>query len=191
MKNLLHVRIKNWLFVLVGHLLVMSVFTACANADTFSPYVSNKGKIYLPKDIRENLAHMGSWFVPEGEASGFHDVYTEPETITYYRLTGEFPDGATLVKELRNSKSGNYSTGNNVSHATSDIKQWFVMIKDTQGRFKSNSNWGLGWGWGLFKPNNPNVNVSTDYQKDCKGCHIPVKDSDWVFIEGYPVLKQP
>ena len=191
MKSLLREQFKNQFLGLIGYLLLIAMFSANANADGFSPYVSSKGEIYLPNDIRENLTHMGSWFVPEGDASGFHDVYTEPETITYYRLTGEFPDGATLVKELRHSKSGDYSTGSRVSHSTSEIKQWFVMIKDTKGRFKSNANWGLGWGWALFKPNNPKANISTDYQKDCMGCHVPVKNSDWVFVEGYPTLKQP
>ncbi|MFT5163042.1 MAG: hypothetical protein ACI9FJ_001623 [Alteromonadaceae bacterium] len=32
----------------------------------------------------------------------------------------------------------------NVSSATGSIKQWFVMIKDTKGRFKDNPVWGDG-----------------------------------------------
>ncbi|MEH6451913.1 MAG: hypothetical protein V7782_02620, partial [Psychromonas sp.] len=53
-------------------------------------------------------------------------------TFTAYgsSLTGKFPDGTTLVKELRESKAGSYTTGEGVSYATSGIKQWFVMIKD-------------------------------------------------------------
>jgi hypothetical protein len=157
-------------------------------ANDFSPYVDEQGNISLPNDFRKELAHLGSWFVPEGDASGFHDVYTEKETIEAYRATGKFPDGAVLVKELRASEAGSYSTGAGVSFATSGIKQWFVMIKDTTGRFPDNANWGEGWGWGLYKTDDPSKNVSTNYAADCLGCHVPAKANDWIYTEAYPTL---
>jgi hypothetical protein len=27
-----------------------------------------------------------------------------------------------------------------------------------------------------------------DYKKDCLGCHIPARTTDWVYVQGYPVL---
>ena len=66
---------------------------------------------------------------------------------------------------------------------------WFVMVKDQKGRFKGNPNWGEGWGWALFKPADPEKNVSTNYRKDSIGCHIPAKKTDWVYLQGYPTLK--
>ena len=83
--------------------------TAIADKGDFSLYVDKSGNIRLPDDFRLSMTHLGSWFVPEGEASGFHDVYTEPETARAYRKTGKFPDGATLVKELRSSAAGTYT----------------------------------------------------------------------------------
>ena len=157
--------------------------------DAFSPNVDDAGNISLPDDFRANLVHLGSWFVPEGGASGFHDVYTEKATVEAYRKTGKFPDGATLVKELRASAAGNYTTGQNVSHATGELKQWFVMIKDTQGRFADDPRWGDGWGWALFKADDPGKNAATNYQTDCLGCHVPAKSNDWVYTEAYPTLK--
>ena len=53
--------------------------------ETYSPYVDDAGNISLPDDFRANLVHLGSWFVPEGGASGFHDVYTEQTTVETYR----------------------------------------------------------------------------------------------------------
>lgn len=156
--------------------------------DNFSPYVDGSGNISLPKDFRTSMVHLGSWFVPEGEASGFHDVYTEKESVEAYRKTGKFPDGATLVKELRPSNAGDYTTGQNVSRATEGIKQWFVMIKDGRGRFADNPLWGDGWGWALYRPDDPSKNVAKNYQNDCLGCHVPAKDTDWVYTEGYPTL---
>lgn len=160
-------------------------------ADTksaFSPFVNEKGTISLPKDFRNTMSHLGSWFVPAGDASGFHDVYAQQADVTAYRKTGAFPDGAILMKELRASSTADYTTGKNVNFANETIKQWFVMIKDSKNRFPKNKNWGNGWGWALFKPDKPDVNVSKDYQKDCLGCHFPAKDHDWVYIEGYPTL---
>ena len=73
--------------------------------DPFSPIVDEKGNISFPNDFRISMVHLGSWFVPEGGASGFHDVYNEKANAEAYRKTGKFPDGTTLVKELRASKS--------------------------------------------------------------------------------------
>jgi len=165
----------------------LTISTAMAK-DGFSPYVDDQGSISLPDGFRTSMVHLGSWFVPDGGASGFHDVYTEKQTVEAYRKTGKFPDGATLVKELRASNAGDYSTGKNVSHATDGLKQWFVMIKDTKGRFADNPLWGDGWGWALYKPDEPGKNVAADYKKDCLGCHVPAKANDWVYIEAYPTL---
>lgn len=146
--------------------------------DQFSPYVDSKGNISLPKEFRMSMVHLGSWFVPEGDANGFHDVYTEKKSVEIFRKTGKFPDGATLVKELRASTSGNYTTGDGVSYATKNLKQWFVMVKDTKGRFSNNPIWGEGWGWALFKPDNMTKNVAKSYKKDCLGCHMSAKNKD-------------
>ena len=154
----------------------------------FSPYVDDEGNIRFPEGFRTSMVHLGSWFVPEGSASGFHDVYTEKETVEAFRKTGKFPDGATLVKELRASNAGTYTTGSGVSYATDGLKQWFVMIKDTKGRFADNPLWGDGWGWALYKPDHRDKNVATNYKTDCLGCHVPAKANDWVYTEAYPTL---
>ncbi|MGI9271940.1 MAG: cytochrome P460 family protein [Woeseiaceae bacterium] len=156
--------------------------------DSFSPYVDADGNISFPEGFRTSMVHLGSWFVPEGGASGFHDVYTERAAAEAFRETGEFPDGATLVKELRSSNSGTYTTGQNVSYATAELKQWFVMVKDSNGRFADNPLWGDGWGWALFQPADKSVNVASNYKTDCLGCHVPAQNKDWVYTEAYPSL---
>ena len=77
-----------------------------AGAEEFSANVDKEGNISLPKDFRLNMVHLGSWFVADGGGSGFHDVYTEAASAQAYRETGQFPDGATLVKELRSHITG-------------------------------------------------------------------------------------
>ncbi|MEO5954636.1 MAG: cytochrome P460 family protein, partial [Nitrospiraceae bacterium] len=61
-----------------------------------------------------------------------HVVYTQPETIAYYRAHGRFPDGAVLVKELLNAETMGMTTGPAVGHGTT-IKGWFVLVRDTEG----------------------------------------------------------
>jgi hypothetical protein len=177
---------------MLARLLLLFTFCFSSNSlmasDMFSPYVDASGNISLPDNFRTTMVHLGSWFVPEGGASGFHDVYTEKESVAAYLRDGKFPDGATLVKELRASKSGSFTTGQGVSYATSGLKQWFVMIKDSKNRFVDNPLWGEGWGWALYKPDHPSKNVATNFKVDCLGCHIPAKDQDWVYIEAYPTL---
>lgn len=168
--------------------LISLALSPVLSAENFSPNVDDQGNISLPDDFRASMVHLGSWFVPEGGASGFHDVYTEKASVEAYRETGKFPDGATLVKELRAHKAGTYTTGENVSYATDGLKQWFVMVKDAKGRFADNPLWGDGWGWALFKPDDKSKQVAADYKTDCLGCHVPVKDNDWVYTEAYPTL---
>jgi len=160
-----------------------------SSAAALGKYVDKDGTIHLPEDYRLKWVHLGSWYV-EGQSGGageVHDVYTEPETVAAFRNSGKWPAGATLVKEIRASEKGKMTTGN--VHWDGPIKQWFVMVKDKDTpSFPKNPNWGLGWGWGLYKIDDPKKNISTDYKIDCKLCHVPAKQTDWVYSHGYPTL---
>jgi hypothetical protein len=176
---------KNYL---TGLLLVLLAGPQAVAAEPLSPYVSGDGAIAMPPNFRTTMTHLGSWFVPGGDASGFHDVYAEEWAVRAYQQTGKFPDGAVLVKELRAHSSGTYTTGENVSYANDGLKQWFVMVKDASNRFPKNKSWGDGWGWALFQPGKSG-NVSKDYKADCLGCHVPARENDWLYTEAYPTLK--
>ena len=167
-------------FLMAVALGAQAVYASAENLP--AEFVDAKGNITLPAQYRTNMIHLGSWFVPEGEASGFHGVYTNVGAMEAFREQGQFPDGTVLVKELRSSASGDYTTGAGVKYETAEIKQWFVMVKDSTNRFAGNPSWGDGWGWALFKTDDPGKNASTNYQTDCMGCHIPAKDKDWVAI---------
>jgi len=171
--------------------LLIFVATNGQAAEQFSPYVGPDGTITLPADFR-SWSYLGSWVVDsdeeDGGADGIHNVYTQPSTVEAYRGTGQFPDGAVLVKELLATETGDMTTGR-VSHAkTTD--GWFVMIKDSKGRFSDNPLWGNGWGWALFYSDNPAMTVTEDYENDCLPCHVPAKNTDWIYVEGYPILKR-
>lgn len=151
--------------------------------------VDKAGNIKLPENFRQNWAHMGSWLVadPKAPGHGFHDVYTQREAVKAYRKTGKFPDGTVLVKEIRKVESGEQTTGH--AQWAGDTNIWFVMVKNTKGRFADNPNWKEGWGWGLYEAKNPSLNVSKGFKETCLACHTPAKNTDWVYINGYPTLK--
>lgn len=177
---------------LAGLCLALSLLTGLSvgAADPFSPYVDGEGRISLPNDFRQ-WAFLGTWAVDsdeeDGGVAGFHNVYTQPESAAAYRETGEFPDGTVLVKELFGSTTEDMTTGR-VSRA-SQPQGWFVMVKDGRGRFPDNPLWGDGWGWALFNADDRINTVTTDYQADCLGCHVPAQQTDWVYVQGYPVLQ--
>jgi len=156
------------------------------NAGDFSPYVDSEGKISVPQDYR-GWSYLGTWSVAgEDEAEALHNVYTQPETIEAFRRTGKFPDGAVLVKELLETESGDMTTGH-ISWAGKSAG-WFIMIKDTEGRFKESGLWGDGWGWALFNADDRNNTVTEDYEAECLACHVPARDDDWIYVRGYPAL---
>jgi hypothetical protein len=146
------------------------------------------GNIRKPLDYRDHYSSLGTFVVldPTG-GDQMHNTYASPGTAEYYRKTGKYADGTVLVKEVFGTDHARMTTGD--AHWASGTKVWFVMIKDEKGRYRGNPLWGDGWGWALFKSDAPDKQVATDYKKDCLGCHIPAKATDWVYIQGYPVLK--
>ncbi len=168
-----------------------------AFATTYDELVDDQGNISLPKDFRTKWVFLGAWSVANKKvednkesakpgAEALHNVYTQPGVVEYYREHGKFPDGAVLMKELFKGETAEMTTGT-VSRG-SEVQGWFIMIKDTKGRFTSNPLWGDGWGWALFNSDQPNKTVTKSYKAECTACHIPAKNDDWVYLSGYPLL---
>jgi hypothetical protein len=150
--------------------------------------VSPDGSFSLPAaDFRRDWTALGVWSVAGDEGTeGLHVVYTTPDVVDSYRESGQFPDGAVLVKELLGAETEDMTTGT-VSHAT-EVEGWFVMIKDADGRFPENPLWGHGWGWAFFEASDRITTTTGDYEAECLGCHVPAEETDWVYVQGYPVL---
>lgn len=149
--------------------------------------VDKDGNIRKPTGYRERYELLGTYAVLDPKGDQMHVTYASPGTAAYYRKTGKFPDGAVMVKEIYGMDHSQLTTGD--SHWASGLKVWFVKIKDEKKRYANNPLWGDGWGWALFKSDAPDKQVATDYKKDCLGCHIPAKGTDWTYIQGFPVLK--
>lgn len=156
---------------------------------TFEQYVDKNGNIKVPKDYRTSFIFLGSFAVPGGDSLGglkqLHQVYVDRDSIDYFKTHGEFPDGAILVKELQGTAAADLTTG----HASfwDQNLGWFVMIKDTKGRYQKSGIWTDGWGWALIAQEAPTITTYKD-SSTCISCHTPVKKTDWVHVWGYPLL---
>jgi hypothetical protein len=165
--------------------------SASRNGPKAEAVVDAAGNLHVPDAYRTAYQSLGSWAVAADQGQGskeLHVVYASPGTITAYRKDGRFPDGAVLVKEVFQAATGQMTTGT-VSHAET-LKGWFVMMKDSNGRYAGNKLWGDGWGWSWFDAANPAKTTSTDYKVNCLSCHVPAQSSDWVYVGGYAPLRR-
>ena len=153
--------------------------------------VDASGNLRVPADYRSTYQFLGSWAVAADQGQGakqIHVVYASPGSIAAYRRDGRFPDGSVLVKEVYDTATGSMTTGT-VSHAQT-LKGWFVMVADSKNDHPGSKLWGDGWGWSWFDADKPLKTTSTDYKADCQACHIPAKATQWIYVQGYPVLKR-
>lgn len=166
------------------------------NIHSFWRYVDKSGDIKRPPDqlVRQHWVHLGSWAIPDVKGAsgpGIHDVYTERWVLEAFNKTHKWPDGAVLVKQVHAINKGARTTGPEV-YWEGQTAVWFVMVKNDKNRFKNDPRWAEGWGWALFKADKPNTNISTTFKgkglSNCFGCHVPAMNTDWVYVEGYPVL---
>jgi len=194
---------KHTMIIMLAFLLLTFGLTGTAVSENMEPVAPNvdlkTGAISVPENYTR-WATLGTWAHASKDGLGsneYHVVYTQPETIDFYQKHGSFPDGAVLVKELLNAETMKMTTGSAVSHATT-LKGWFVLVRDTKGRYKESKLWGDGWGWSLFNAPDTKKTVSTDYKENCIACHLPARDlagpytheeDKWIYTLGYPVLQ--
>lgn len=181
--------VVGWAFFLA--LLVPDMARALPQATSLPDNVSSSGVISVPKKFRTDFVFLGSWFLELKEQDGklMQHVYSRKEDVEAFQKTGQWPDGAMLIKEQLQAKTSDSKkmTESFAGHS----KGIFVMVKDREKRFSGNPLWGDGWGWSLFAADKPAQPVTRNYQSDCLSCHEPARDSDLVFIKGYPLLNQP
>lgn len=157
---------------------------------TPEPVVDEQGHLHVPSNYLAAYEFLGTWAIAADKAVGsseLHTVYASPGTIAAYHSSGLFPDATVLIKEVYETSTAPLTTGT-VSRAGT-LKGWFVMVKDSKNSYPGNSLWGDGWGWSWFDAGTPMKTTSTNYKKDCLPCHVPARDTDWVYVSGYPVLK--
>jgi hypothetical protein len=149
---------------------------------------SKTASLSVPPDYRTAYEFLGSWSVAGDKGSKeVHLVYASPGTVDGYNRNGHFQDGAILVKEVFEATTADMTTG--VVSRPQALKGWFVMMRDSRNTHPDNALWGDGWGWSWFDAVDRVKTTSTNYKKDCQGCHIPAQSTEWIYVQGYALLK--
>lgn len=183
--------------LLVGAIIVGELASSNSMAQEVAPATVGEGavdaigNIHVPIGYHSNYRYLGAWAVAAEETKGsaeLHVVYASPGATEAYNESGRFPDGTVLVKEVFEAGTAEMTTGT-VSYQNT-LKGWFVMVKDSKNSFPDNKLWGNGWGWSWFDRADPLKTTSTDFQSDCLSCHVPAKETDWIYVHGYPELKK-
>jgi hypothetical protein len=178
-------------------LLVLLVTLGGVTAQSFSaarssrPVVDAQGNLRVPDDYQTRYQSLGAWSIATAPGTGvgqMHLVYASPASIEQFRRLGHFPDGTVLVKEVWAASTKSMATGT-VSRPD-QLKGWFVMMKASRNLHPENKLWGDGWAWSWFDADNRTKTTSTDYTKDCKGCHVPAQMTDWIYSDGYAALRR-
>jgi len=185
-----------------SHLLLLGAGTvllaACAqkgatnagpSADT--SIVDTAGNLRVPTDYRTSYQTLGTWAIAADSGKGskeMHIVYASPGAAAAYQKTKQFPEGTVLVKEVYETQTADMTTGT-VSHP-GKLKGWFVMVKDSKNSHPGKPLWGDGWGWSWFDVGDPMHTTSTDYKADCQSCHTPAQATDWIYVNGYPMMQK-
>jgi hypothetical protein len=186
---------SSWILVLAACCASLALASACdsrsaEDQEPLAAQIGPDGAPELPDDYTgPDWAQLGTWAVATSEGtdvSQMHLVFTQRRAIDAYLASGRWPDGTTLVKELRDSAPEPLSTGH--AAAAGGIRGWFVMVKQASKPDTPSPHWGDGWYGSQYGVDNRSKNLSSGWVT-CRGCHTPVRATDWVFVHGYPLLK--
>lgn len=151
---------------------------------------TSDGALMRPKGWRKWI-YVGTPLTPHDMNDGkaafpeFHNVYVDPESFATFERLGTWPNGTQIVKELVLVGSKQAVSGS--GYFMGEFSGLEVALKDTE-RFPDEPG-----GWVYF---------SFGHQKDyeltakamptaaCNACHEASADTDFVFTQYYPVLRE-
>lgn len=161
----------------------------------WGPNWTAQGELILPKGFHE-WVFLGSPLTPNalnGGKAGFpeyHNVYVHPEAFKAYRMSGEWPDGTILLKELQLTRPGSAADGSGVEasgrgYFPGALNGIDISVKDSK-RFKDTDGWGF-FNFGHHAP--PYAKTAAAQDKEaCAGCHM-ANATGMVFAKFYaPIL---
>ncbi len=170
--------------------------SAAATAPS-NPYAfTEDGELRRPQDYRTWI-YMGSPLTPNDMNNGsaafpeFHNVYLDPDSYEQYKQTGEFRDGAIIMKEL--VSVGTKSSFSGKGYFQGEFLGVEAMIK-SEDRFPDEPG-----NWGFFRFTDEKAAAegrlgslrtvaSVNATASCSACHTAAAH-DYVFTQHYPVLR--
>jgi hypothetical protein len=110
--------------------------------------------------------------------STFNNVFADPESYRAFQQTGHWPDGTTLVLELRAAGHAEPPLRHG-QYQTPGIIGMEVHVRDT-ARFKT------GWAFFSFDAAGPGQKIADG--AGCETCHQAHAAVDTTFVQFYPTL---
>jgi hypothetical protein len=157
---------------------------AASASSATPPAYDAKGALLRPRGYRRWVfvgASLGLSYSEGGGGDQFHHVYLRPESYDAFRRTGRFPDKTVLVLELHEAAQKVAPS----PHGKFEGKRVAleVAVKDRE-RFPD--------GWAYFGFGDGSRRTATAFARtDCFNCHRQHAKSDNVFVQFYPVLRDP
>jgi len=179
---------KKYLIVLLA-IFCMPLIVVATDFDDGAASFDESGNLIRPENWREwvfigaaltpNDQNFGQAYLPE-----FKYVYIDPISFEIWKETGEFREGAVVVKELVAIGSREEQSGK--GYFPGEYLGMELAVKDSR-RFESH----LG-GWGFFSfgelpyvESTPVIRGESEF--DCSGCHS-YAEQDMIFTQFYPNL---
>ena len=145
--------------------------------------------VFIGANLTPNALNGGKALFPE-----FHYTYIEPSAWSYFKRTGEFADGTQIVKELYLIAEGSGIDASNGSSMTASGRGFppgkpLTLALEYKDRKRFPNNPG-GWSFYDFSSGKSTYKSSAEAHpyENCAGCHELAKDTDYVFMDSYPVL---
>ncbi len=149
----------------------------------------DNGQLIRPEGYRKWM-YVGTPLTPNDMNNGeagfpeFHSVYVDPDTFEHFERTGEFRDGAVVIKELISVGAKRATSGR--GYFMGDFRGLEVAVKDAT-RFEDEPG---NWAYFSFGHEYPLAeSAGPQPVANCSVCHGANTDTDFVFTQYYPVLR--
>ncbi len=158
-------------------------------ADHGEPRFTDANELLRPQGYREWVfvgASLGMSYDENGAVQKdpkFHNVYLHPRAHRHFKQTGRFPEGTILAMEVLTA--GSQASINRQGHFEDRLVGVEAAVKDSS-RFPE------GWAYFSFTgPNGALTPTAKAFPKErCWACHREHADTDNVFSQFYPVLRE-
>lgn len=198
----MQIKIKQAILVVMGLLLflIISLDGAVDTQAIQRAFFHPDGSIQLPRGYRQ-WAHVGTRYKSSGlnlldgltlQDPQVMNVYVEPSAMTYYERTGVWPDGAQIVKEFSEIRTGKdcdpatYICSSDLGKGIFEVgfSGLAMMVKDKRHFPNEAGNWAY-FGFGHQSPPYK-VSALPFPREQCASCHIKnASKSGYVFVRAH------
>ena len=133
-----------------------------------------------PSDVKSpqgyrDWNHVKSMVINQGHplyeaVGGLHSIYGDPEAMQGYKSGKKFADGSVIVFDL-------FEAVDKDNAITEGNRKAVIVMEKHSGKFTTTD----GWGYQVFDPATGKGTLDAKAAADCHGCHIQMKQEDFVF----------